>query len=127
MGTFRLMTQLGHLFTQTVTIAPWASQNTFGEASYGSPVSYGCRIEPTTVRTNGENQTLVSAVKVILNQYVQVDPRDRVLLPAGYGSRNDAAAFEAPSSPLIQVKYLDDHVGTICTVLICSTNTMLAR
>lgn len=118
--SFRLMAQLQHLFTRTVTIEPWASQNSYGEASYGAAVSYAARIEPTTIRMPGENQVLLSGVKVILSTYVQVDPRDRVSIPSAYGSRNDAGTFVAPATKLVQVKYLDDEAGPVCTVLICS-------
>ena len=115
-----MLSLLQHLFTRTITIEPWAGQNTFGEASYGAAVSYLARIEPTTIRTSGENQVVMSGVKVILNTYVQVDPRDRVKIPSAYGSRNDAGAFEIPKTTLEQVKYLDDEDGPMCTVLICT-------
>lgn len=119
MGSFRIMAQLRHLFKNQVTIEKWTGQNSFGESTYGNSILHAARIEPATIMTDGENQVLLAVLKVILSEYIQVDPRDRVTLPAAYGSRNSAGVFEAPTSNLIQVKYLEDMTGPICTVLIC--------
>ena len=119
MGTFRLMTQLSHLFVHTVGISPWTGQNTSGEATYGASVTYACRIEPMNVRSNGSDQMLGADLKVFLSEYVQVDPRDQVVIASDYGARNDAGTFEAPVSKLLAVKYLSDRDGPVCTVLMC--------
>lgn len=119
MGTFRLMTQLAHLFVHTVGVSPWTGQNTFGEATYGAQVNYPCRIEPVNIRNNNPNQAIGANLKVFLDRYVQIDPRDKVVIPSAYGSRNDAGVFEAPISKLLEVKYLSDQAGPVCTVLMC--------
>lgn len=119
MGSFRIMAQLKHLFRNQVTIEKWTGQNSFGESTYGTSIIHAARIEPAVIRTDGESGVLLSVLKVILSEYVQVDPRDRITLPAAYGSRNSAGVFEAPTSNLIQVKYLEDTSGPICTVLMC--------
>lgn len=119
MGSFRIMAQLKHLFRNQVTLEKWTGQNSFGESTYGNSIIYAARIEPTTIKTDGDNAVLLSVLKVLLSEYVQVDPRDRITLPSAYGSRNSTGAFESPTSNLIEVKYLEDTTGPICTVLIC--------
>ena len=67
-GTFRLMAQLQHLFTQRATIEPWASQDSFGQSVYGTGIVYNARVEPISVRTGGENQVLMAGVKIYLKK-----------------------------------------------------------
>jgi hypothetical protein len=119
MGTFRIITQLRHLFVHTVSISPWTGQNVYGEAIYGAAVAYRARIQTMNVMQRGANQALADTVKVFLSEYVQVDPRDKVVISSDYGSRNDAGIFESPTSKLIEVQYLSDTKGPVCTVLIC--------
>jgi hypothetical protein len=119
MGSFRLMAQLRHLFTVDVTLAKWTGQNQYSEATYGAAVLYKARIEPATLRIEGENRQVLSVTKVLLNEYVEVDPRDRLGLPAGYGTRSIGGAFEAAPVRIMKVDYLTDHEGPICTVLYC--------
>jgi len=123
MGTFRIMTQLKHLFVHTAGISPWTGQNSFGEPTYGAQVSYAARIQPATVKTPGSAPVLAGTVKVFLDRYVPVDPRDRIVLSSEYGSRNDSGTFEAPTSKLFEVQYLSDSTGPVCTVLICGKSS----
>lgn len=121
------MTQLKHLFVHTVSISPWSGQNQYGEATYGAAVSHPARIQTMNVMSKGDNQTLAGMVKVFLSEYIQVDPRDKVVIPDDYGSRNDSGVFESPTSKLIEVQYLSDRNGPVCTVLVCGGNSNNAR
>ncbi len=78
------------LLTDTVTIAPWASQNAAGEAAYGSPVSYAARVEYDMAKVqlvgvlDGRvGQALVAKATIYLDGQPAIDLRDKITLPDG--------------------------------------------
>lgn len=79
--------ELAELCDQDVTIEPYSSQNENGEASYGAAVSYKAQIagQNKLVRDAGGQQVL-SSLKLILSEYVNVGPKDRVTLPSTYAN-----------------------------------------
>lgn len=115
----RLAQRLTSLFGQVITLYPWTGQDTFGEATYGEGSDYRAHIQQGTQRTPGADQALPGLYKVLIGEAVQVDPRDKLVLPVSYGTRNDAGVFEAATTTIIEVQYLNDSRGHIATTVIC--------
>lgn len=78
------------LLTDTVTIAPWASQNAAGEATHGAAVNYAARIEfdlrkvqLVGILDGRIGQAAVAKAIVYLNGKPSIDLRDKLTLPDG--------------------------------------------
>lgn len=72
------------LMTQTVTIAPFSSNNAYGEPSFGTAVSYSARVvnKPKMIR-NAQGKEVVSMAQTWLYGSPTVTPDDRITLPDG--------------------------------------------
>jgi hypothetical protein len=119
MGAVRIAQRLTKLFSQTVTLYPWTGQNAAGEATYGSGADYRAHVQQGVAQTTGTTQALPGLYKIIIGEAVQVDPRDRLVMPSEYGTRNDSGDFEAPTTKIVSVQYLNDSRGPVATVLMC--------
>jgi hypothetical protein len=78
------------LLVDTVTIAPWASQNSAGEATFGSAVSYSALVEYKTqnvqsVGISGRSSPRVEVGSAIvhLDGRPSIDLKDKITLPSG--------------------------------------------
>lgn len=119
MNGTRIAQRLTRLFSQVVTIYPWTGQDEYGTATYGAGAEYRAHVQSAISRTGGQQQALPGAYKVIIGEAVQVDPRDRLVLPIEYGTRNDGGDFEAPTTKIAEVHYLNDSRGHVATTLVC--------
>jgi hypothetical protein len=119
MAGVRIAQRLTRLFSQTVTLYPWTGQDAYGQATYGEGFDYRAHVQNGTVRTTGENPSLPGLYKVIIGEAVQIDPRDKLELPAEYGTRNDSGTFESPTTEIVEVQYLNDSRGPVATVVLC--------
>lgn len=93
----------------TITVEPYASQDGYGESSYGAAVSYKCHIQGKTIKKvswNGDER--VSNFQCYLNTAGAISPRDRVTLPAGYSPQQP---------PIIVVGRHMDEAGQHHTVV----------
>lgn len=115
----RLAQRLTSLFGQTVTLYAWTGQDEFGQATYGEGNDYRAHVQQQVARTPGADQALPGLFKVLIGEAVQVDPRDKLVLPAAYGTRDDAGQFEPPTTKIVEVQYLNDSRGHIATTVIC--------
>jgi hypothetical protein len=69
---------------QAVTVEPWASQDSYGQASYGSAVTYEALVtnaDDTAVGANGE--VIVPRCAVLFLEAVAIGPLDRITLADG--------------------------------------------
>ncbi len=68
----------------TVTIAPWTGQDVYGQASYGTAVSYAAHISgKARMVRNTLGQEVVSSVHVVLSTAPSISTKDRITLPSG--------------------------------------------
>jgi hypothetical protein len=76
------------LHTQTVTVRPWVSEAASGwkgQASFGAPVPYRCRVEMKQRRVVGaDGRERLSVGRVIIAGLVSIGVLDELALPAGY-------------------------------------------
>jgi hypothetical protein len=102
------------LLIDTVTIRPWASQNSSGEATFGSAVSYSALVEYDTQKVevvgtiDGRGgSALVSKALVYLDGRPSIDLKDKITLPDG-------------STPqIIAVRSYSDQAGGYTTEVQC--------
>lgn len=78
------------LLVDTVTIAPWASQDAAGQATYGAPVAYDALVEYDTTKAivvgtiDGRGgQAVVFKAVVHLDGRPTISLRDKITLPDG--------------------------------------------
>ena len=94
----------------TITVEPFASQNDYGEATYGAPVSYQALVSNADDQnTNAQGVTLVARCSVLIFEDVAISPRDRVTLPDGSTGpivRVDEGLVDATGRMMVKV-----HVG----------------
>jgi len=115
----RITQRLTRLFAQTVTVAPWTGQDAFGQATYGTAVTCRAHIQQGTSRSTGQSQALPGLYKVIIGEAIKVDPRDKLTLPKEYGTRDMNGDFEAPTTKILEVQYLNDSRGPVATIVMC--------
>jgi hypothetical protein len=115
----RMAQRLEHLFNQTVEIKAWNGQDGYGQTVEGVSKKYKVRIERGAIKTSGANQVLVSTHKIIFAEAVLIDPRDVIVLPAAYGTRDANGKFESPDAKILEVAQLSDYRGHISTVVHC--------
>jgi hypothetical protein len=76
---------LSSLQEETVTIEQPTGETAARVITYGSAVTYAARIEGGYKRVTGrDGREAVSTVQVYIPDRVQIDPRSRVTLPAGF-------------------------------------------
>lgn len=119
MNGLRIAQRLTRLFSQVVTVHPWNGQDAYGNATYGAGVECRAHVQQGTVRVSGATQAMPAMYKIILGEALKVDPRDKVTLPAEYGTRNDAGKFESVEAKIVDVQYLNDSRGHVATTIMC--------
>jgi hypothetical protein len=92
-----MASQVGH--------APYSCQDTYGAESYGATTWYPAHIEQVILKSEGGgNATVTGRLHIILGAIVRIDPRDRLLVPAPFTSRNSTGAFSTgDDAQLVQV------------------------
>lgn len=102
-------TALLSLMPHTITVAPWASQNAYGEPTYGSAVSYTARVQgKTQMVRDSVGVERVSTVTVYVATTASIGPKDKLTLPNGW----------TPASPsIIAVQRVSDESGDHHTVI----------
>lgn len=97
------------LMPHTITVAPWASQNAYGEPSYLSAVSYIARVQgKTRMVRDSTGVERVSTVTVYVATTAAIGPKDKLTLPSGW----------TPASPsIIAVQRVSDESGDHHTVI----------
>lgn len=72
------------LLTDTVTLAPYVSQDAYGTPTYGATQTLAARVQYKVQRiTNAQGQERVSQAKVFLDGTVTVALQDKLTLPDG--------------------------------------------
>jgi len=97
------MDDFNDFMTDTVTIEPLASRDSYGTASYGAAVSYPCRVDGKmrqVVDANGVER--VSTAMIYLPGTPAIGPTDRLTMPAG---------FSPSQPPILSVNPLTDEFG----------------
>lgn len=86
-----LLDDVEDLFVHTVTIAPYSSVNSYGEASYGTAVSYTAYVEgKQRMIRDSQGQERVSSVTVYLATTAALSPKDKLTLPSGWTPQTPA-------------------------------------
>ena len=84
-----LIDEVAEYLNQTIIIEPYASQDVYGEPSYGAAVSYDCRIElKNRMVRDALGQERVSRGRIYVNTQTVVSTKDRLTLPSGYSPSN---------------------------------------
>lgn len=104
-----------HLMSSTVLVAARTTMNAYGEASYGTNVSYPAHISrKRRIVRNAMGQEVVSGQAVYLGASPVVDPTARVTLStAEVGSTESALVFP----PIVAVERRSDQYGPHHTVI----------
>lgn len=77
--------ELADMFPATVGHTPYSSQDSYGEAAYGSNTNYPAKIDGRQRVIRDVQGRLVNAsYTVIFGQYVDVGVKDKITLPSGY-------------------------------------------
>lgn len=91
------------LMPHTITIAPWSSQNAYGEPTYGAAVSYTARVQgKMQMVRDATGIERVSTVTVYVATTAAIGPKDRLVLPTG---------FSPASPPILAVARHSDENG----------------
>ena len=97
------------LMNKTVTVEPFALEDEYGVASYGSPNSYRARVEmKSSLVRDAQGHELVARGLVYLATAAIPGPKDRLTLPAGYEPRQP---------PILDVRPVEDEGGVHHVVL----------
>jgi len=97
------MDDFADFMTDTVTIEPLVSRDSYGLASYGPAVSYACRIDGTakqTVNVNGAERSITAMLYIPDNPIIL--PEDRLTMPA---------TFTPQQPPILRVSPFTDESG----------------
>lgn len=114
MGVGRLGTWRG-MMRQTLTVAAPSTRSVYGELTYGTPVSYKCRlVGKRRLVLNGQGQEVTSFWTAYLFSNDVISPESLVTLSTG-----DVNSTEAPvmQPPIKSVKTVPDEFGRHHTVL----------
>lgn len=102
------------LLIDSVTIAPYASQNSAGEATYGAAVAYDCLVEYDTQKVDvlgtidgRGGAAFVSKALVYLDGRPSIGLRDKITLPDG------------ATPQILAVKSYSDQSGGYTTEVHC--------
>lgn len=89
--------------TQTVTHAAWTGQNNQGEPQFGAVTSYKAQISgQNRLVWDASGKQVLSSLRVILAEYVAVNPKDKLTLPSGY---------PALTPPILSVEWHRNELG----------------
>lgn len=98
------------LMADTVTVEPYASQNKYGEETYGAAVSYRAKCVGKQQKvTDGQGQERVSTVTTYLGSNPTLTVRDRITLPSRFGVTQPA---------IIAIRFVSDENGAHHTVVL---------
>lgn len=100
---------LKSLMRDTVTIAPYLSQNKSAEETFGDAVRYQARVVGRIKSvTDLTGQERVSSVTTYFGAALTLTPRDRITLPAPF----------TPTQPkILAIEQFPDERGRYCTVV----------
>ena len=108
-----LIDQVQGLLDVDVDVEPWTAQDEYGRGTYGAKRTVKARVAQGQFKASGGNgQAIVAAYKVILGEAVVVDVRDRLTLPAAFGSRavgGNPAAVQPPIREVRPVFFCGTH------------------
>ena len=72
-------------FGDTVTLEPYTGQDVSQAPTYGAPVSYQAQVLPYVERViTAAGREVRSSARVLLPDRLQIDPRSRITMPAGF-------------------------------------------
>ena len=95
------------LMTQTIVIAPYDSDDEYGEPQFGAEVSYiGRTVNKTTVVRDTNGREKISTSKTWVFGSPDIDPRDKITLDDG----SQPVILSAP-------RYPDENGAHHCVVL----------
>lgn len=103
------------MMRQTLTVAAPSTMNGYAELTYGTPVSYRCRlVGKRQLVLNGQGQEVTSMWTAYLFSNDVIHPESRVTLSTG-----DVNSTEVPLTqpPIKSVKTVPDEFGRHHTVL----------
>lgn len=91
------------LCIHTITLAPYASQNQYGEPTYGAVVSYKARVQgKMRMVRDSLGVERVSSVTCYVATTASIGPKDRLTLPSGW---------TPASPPILSVQRQSDEGG----------------
>lgn len=91
------------LFSQTITIAPYSGQNSYGESTWGTAVSYAARVEGKMQMVRDSlGAERVSSVTCYVATTTAISPKDKLTLPSGW---------TPASPPILAVQRQTDELG----------------
>ncbi len=101
---------LAAMLGQTVTLEPWASQDSKGQATYGAAVSHRAQVthRQKMVRTT-DGREVIATTQVILAGAVSVTTKARITLPA---------SMTPTSPPILAVETFPDERGAVHTTVL---------
>ena len=93
--------------------APYTGQDDFTDPTSGAITWYPAHIENVVVKSEaGGIATVTGQLHIILGAVVAIDPRDRLLVPPPFTSRNSTGAFSTGEDA--QVVRVSPTMGPIC-------------
>lgn len=72
------------LMPRTITVEPWASEDSGGKVTYGTGVTYRCYIKDDAKVWRWEDGREVQSRRTIYVNGSSIGRKDRITLPAGY-------------------------------------------
>ncbi len=100
-----MITSLRSMLTSTITVEPWASQNVYGQVTYGTAVSMSARIakRPKLVRADDGREVVAGSTAWVDSTSVVIGARDRVTL------------LDGTTPTVLSVERVPDESGRVCT------------
>jgi len=84
-----LIDDFADCLNQTVTIAPFTSQNSYGDPTYGTAVTYQCRIElKNRMIRDLMGQERVARGRLYIQTQTIPSAKDQIALPSDYSPTN---------------------------------------
>lgn len=72
------------LLQQNLIIERWVGQDIYAQSRYLPPSAYRCRVSPDQkMIKNTDGQEVASSAKIFIDSTVQIDLKDRLILPDG--------------------------------------------
>lgn len=104
-----MLQDLLSMFSQTITVAPYVSQNSYGEPTYGTAVSYAARVQgKMQMVRDSMGQERVSTVTCFVATTATISPKDKLELPLEFIPRQP---------PILAVERQSDEIGLHHVVL----------
>jgi len=97
------------MMPHTLTVAPWTGHNAYGEATYGTAVSYTARVQgKMQMVRDAAGVERVSTVTCYVATTASIGPKDKLTLPSGW---------VPVSPPILSVQRVSDEGGDHHTVI----------